>query len=299
MGIDGFDMDAVITYVDGCDPYWLEDYSEAVGGSAIVKRYRDWGFLRFLFRGIEKHLPFIDKVHLVVSRDSQVPAWVDRERTDVVLHSDFIPHEYLPTFNSTTIEMFLHRIPGLSDRYIYFNDDTLPVADMAEDDFFLGDKCAIGFSKHMLATNQYKKHVRNSDRIAREALGIGRRLFFVRAQHSCTPMIKSECEVLFEKMEGRILSSLSPLRSDGNLNQYVFLDYLYYQGKAISRRLPCKHFSLAASSVDRIASYIDNPDRKVVCINDVRMPDEKFIKCRETLLSAMEKRYPVKSRFEL
>ena len=96
MGIDGFDMDAVITYVDGCDPYWLEDYSEAVGGSAIVKRYRDWGFLRFLFRGIEKHLPFIDKVHLVVSRDSQVPAWVDRERTDVVLHSDFIPHEYLP-----------------------------------------------------------------------------------------------------------------------------------------------------------------------------------------------------------
>ena len=292
-------MDAVITYVDGSDPLWLEEYSKTVGDAAIAKRYRDWGFLRYLFRGIERHLPFIDRLHLVVASDSQVPGWVDREKTDVVLHSDFIPAEYLPTFNSTTIEMFLHRISGLSGRYIYFNDDTLPVGDLAEEDFFQDGKCAIGFRKHILAVNQYKKHVRNSDRLAREALGLGKGLFFVRPQHSCTPMVRKECETLFGKMEGRILSSLSPVRNDGNLNQYVFLDYMYYQGKALPRRLPCKHFSLAASSVDRMVSFLENPSSKIVCINDVQMPDEKYSRCKETLLSALEKIYPDNSRFEI
>ena len=79
-------MDAVIAYVDGADLLWQQDYLAAVREPALTKRYRDWGTLPFLLRGIERHLPFVDRVFLVVSRESQVPAWADRSRLQVVLN---------------------------------------------------------------------------------------------------------------------------------------------------------------------------------------------------------------------
>ena len=46
-------------------------------------------------------------------------------------------------------------------------------------------------------------------------------------------------------------------------------------------------------------SFLENPSGKIVCINDVQMPDEKYSRCRKTLLSALENMYPDKSRFEI
>ena len=163
-------MDAVITFVDGGDPLWQDDFRAARHGKAVARRYRDWGTLPFLLRGIERHMPFIDRVFLVVARESQVPSWADRSRLQIVLHSDIIPSMYLPTFNSTTIEMFLHRIPGLSERFIYFNDDIFPVMDAVEEDFYPGGRPATGFSRHLLALNTFKRQTRRSDRLARLAL---------------------------------------------------------------------------------------------------------------------------------
>ena len=122
-------MDAVITFVDGLDPLWQADYAAWHGGKApLAKRFRDWGTLPYLLRGIERFMPFVEKVHLVVARESQVPQWVSDQEVHVVLHRDIIPEEFLPMFNSCSIEMFLHRIPGLSEEFLYFNDDMFPVA---------------------------------------------------------------------------------------------------------------------------------------------------------------------------
>ena len=129
-------MDAVITYVDGLDPIWQAEYASAVGGEILAKRYRDWGTLRYLLRGIEKHIPSVENVYLLVSGISQVPAWIDKDQVRVVLHKEIIPEVFLPTFNSTTIEMFMHRIPGLDEQFIYFNDDMFPVLDCSPEDFF-------------------------------------------------------------------------------------------------------------------------------------------------------------------
>ena len=128
-------MDAVITYVDGRDPLWLEDYRKYVNTSVNAKRFRDWGTLKYLLRGIQTHIPFIRNVYLVVARESQVPDWVDRNELKIVLHRDIIPEEYLPTFNCNTIELFLHRIPGIDEEFLNFNDDIFPVADCRPEDF--------------------------------------------------------------------------------------------------------------------------------------------------------------------
>ena len=129
-------MDIVIAYVDGRDPLWQKDYEKYAGAPVLAKRFRDWGTLKFLMRGIQFRMPFIDNVFLVVSRESQVPEWVSRENVKVVLHEDFIPKEHLPTFNSTTISLFLHRIPGLGEQFMYFNDDMFPVGKCSPEDFY-------------------------------------------------------------------------------------------------------------------------------------------------------------------
>ena len=291
-------MDIVITFVDGNDPLWQQDYAQTVGPSALAKRYRDWGLLKYLFRGIEKHLPFIRQVHLVVSRESQVPAWIDPQNVHIVLHRDIIPQQFLPVFNSNAREMFLHRIPGLDEEFLYFNDDMFPVADSKKEDFFENGKISIGFAPHIFVGSSYKRFCKNSDRLVRETIGKPRYLLFRRPQHICTPLLKSACEELYSAAENKILSSVTALRQPNNYSQYIYSDYLFYTKRSTGKRISKKHFSLAAYSAQKIAAWLENPNAKFACINDVTMSDEQFSSSRPLLIEAFEKRYPEKSRFE-
>ncbi len=291
-------MDIVITYVNGLDPEWQKQYEKITHRPVLTKRYRDWGFLPYLLRGIEKFMPFIDNVFLVVASESQVPVWVNREQLHVVLHKDIIPKRFLPTFNSTTIELFLHRIPNLSEEFIYFNDDIFPVAPMNSDVFFQQGKILMKYSWRWLALDMYNRHTRQSDRLARLGAGLKNGLRFIRPQHTCTPMLKSKNTELYSKIESEILSTITLLRSNENVNQYLYTDYLYYTGNAICKRIPKKHCSMAVYSAEAIAKYILNPQKPLICINDVSMSDEKQERMRATLCRAFEKQFPQKSRFE-
>jgi hypothetical protein len=292
-------MDIVITYVNSLDPEWQKDYEKHTNTPIMEKRFRDWGTLRYLMRGIEKNMPFIRKVHLVVARESQVPEWINRENVNIVLHSDIIPSEYLPTFNCNPIEMHLHRIKGLDEEYIYFNDDIFPLKPCKATDFFVEGHATLGMSRHLLAFNMFKKICKNSNRIARKALGLKPSVCFLRPQHICTPMLKSQCEELYQKVETEIISSLTRTRSSNNLNQYMFLDYMYLKGLLINRRMSKKHFSLGVASEENIRKYIVSPKHNLVCINDVQMSEESYNEIRRTLLNTFEQVLPEKSRFEL
>lgn len=129
-------MDIVVTWVDGSDPAWLEERARQLRATGLERRnrwndgeqrYRDWGLLKYWFRGVERFAPWVDRIHFVTW--GHVPAWLDRAhpRLNIVNHRDFIPEQYLPTFSSHTIELNLHRIKGLSDEFVYFNDDVFLV----------------------------------------------------------------------------------------------------------------------------------------------------------------------------
>ncbi|MBR6656270.1 MAG: hypothetical protein IKL20_06690 [Alistipes sp.] len=292
-------MDIVITYVNGLDPVWQSDYEKYTSQPVLEKRFRDWGTLRYLFRGIAENMPFVRKVHLVVSHESQVPEWVNRNEVHVVLHKDIIPEEYLPTFNCNPIEMHLHRIAGLDEEYLYFNDDLFPLKKCEETDFFEGGKCFLGMSHHIFVLDMFKRICRNSDRLARKALGLKPRLCFLRPQHICTPMFKSECEKVCATVPEEIAkTSMSKVRNGENLNQYLFLDYMYLKGRLVNKRLSKKHFSVGMTSAKMLRKFITNPSHKLVCINDVQLSEERYAELRTALLNAFEERFPQKSKFE-
>ena len=123
-------IDYVAPYVNGTDPDWLnvfikhkKEAGQHFNEDELRKRYSENKLFRYHFRSIEKFMPWIDTVHLLVMQDSQVPKWIDKTCVHVVRHEEFIPREFLPTFNSGTIECFLHRIPGLAPCFVYANDD--------------------------------------------------------------------------------------------------------------------------------------------------------------------------------
>lgn len=292
-------MDIVITYVNGLDPVWQKDYEQYTDQPVLEKRFRDWGTLRYLLRGIEVNMSFIRRVHLVVSHESQVPEWINRDVVHVVLHSDIIPVEYLPTFNSTAIEMFLHRIEGLDEEFLYFNDDMYPIGKCKPTDFFREGLGVIGMSTHWLAVGLYKKQCRNSDRLARKALGLKNSISFLRPQHICSPMLKSECDTLYALIEDELKRSISRVRTANNLNQYLFLDYMYLKGKIINERQSNKHFSVGVVSMKELGDFIIHPTRRLACINDVQLRDDRYVELRETVLASFDARFPQKSKYEL
>ena len=139
------DIDFVVSWVDMSDPGWQADFTEwrrREGGSRnglSEARFRDNGLLKYWFRGVEKMCPWVRRIHFVTC--GQKPSWLDcsNPRLNLVNHSDYIPAEYLPTFNSSVIELHLHRIPGLAGRFVYFNDDVFAIAPVPQERFFSED----------------------------------------------------------------------------------------------------------------------------------------------------------------
>lgn len=132
------EIDLVIPWVDGADEAWLAEKQQVTGikPDANNVRFRDWDNLQFLFRGIERFLPFIRTVHFVTW--GHLPPWMNTacEKLHIVNHRDYIPADYLPTFNSNTIELNFHRIEGLAEQFICANDDMFFLQPLTPEFFF-------------------------------------------------------------------------------------------------------------------------------------------------------------------
>jgi hypothetical protein len=104
--------------------------------AADTNRFRDIDELRYSLRSLEQHASFIRRIYLVT--DNQVPSWLNltNPRLTIVSHRDIFPNAtHLPSFSSPAIESHLHRIPGLSKRFLYFNDDVMLGRNIHLDDF--------------------------------------------------------------------------------------------------------------------------------------------------------------------
>ena len=135
-------IDFVVTWVDGGDPVWQEDKAKysAVGTDNRKARFRDWDQLKYWFRSVENYAPWVNKIHFVTY--GHLPEWLDTEnpKLNIVNHKDFIPAQYLPVFNSTAIEVHLHRIPNISEQFVYFCDDFYLMKPCKPTDFFNNGK---------------------------------------------------------------------------------------------------------------------------------------------------------------
>ena len=133
-------VDYVIPYVDGADQEWQHLYRKyATNDTLCIQRYRNYDTLKYQLRGIERNLPWVHNVYVIVQSESQIPKWLrtDNTRLRLVYHHDYIPESELPAFKSGTIELNIHRIVELSENFILANDDMIPVKPQPLSNYFI------------------------------------------------------------------------------------------------------------------------------------------------------------------
>lgn len=148
-------IDAVITWVDGADARWrakrqvMSGPDSQLATANVEGRFRDNGELRYLLRSLERYWPFAGMIYLVT--DEQVPDFLAHSpRLKIIDHRDILDAEYLPTFSSRAIESALHKIPGLAEHFVAFNDDVLLARPVQHEDFFGRLGCMVYLTDELL-----------------------------------------------------------------------------------------------------------------------------------------------------
>ena len=136
-------IDFVYTWVDGSDPVWQASFREwshregrAIDDTALdPARFHDREELRYSLRSVWSYCGWVRRIHIVTA--GQVPDWLlEDDRVRIVHHDEILPAESLPTFNSHAIESALHRIDGLAEHFVYFNDDMFVGRSLRPEAFF-------------------------------------------------------------------------------------------------------------------------------------------------------------------
>ena len=309
-------IDVVYTWVDGSDPEWNAQRLQALGftraqqiqeAATHAARYRSHDELRYSLRSLEMFAPWVRTVHLVTA--GQVPDWLDTDhpRLHLVDHRDiFTDPDVLPVFNSHAIESQLHHIPGLSERYLYLNDDVFFGRPVAPSLFFHGNGLAKFFTSTALidAEDHHAEDVpvmsaakNNRDLIADM---FGRRVTNL-FQHTPHPQLKS----VLEQMEADhpdlfAQVSASPFRHPDDLSIASALHhyYAYGLGKAVPGRLASLYLDLAhPRAAARLRRLLRERRFDVFCLNDSPAVDGQHR--GELVQDFLQRYFPLPSSFEL
>lgn len=291
-------IDIVIPYVDGTDPEWIKLFNqyastkidENVNGKT---RFRGQGdFFKYVFRGIDKFIPWINNVFLLVQSKSQVPAWLNQKKIKVITHENFIPEEYLPTFNSCTIEMFLWNIPELSEKFIYINDDFYALKPATADDFFTETGIKQSLKQTKIKTIYGTQCLNDFELI----FGV-RPETYKTVEHAFRPYIKKYMKQCFDENKASIAKSITKFRDHKNYNCYIYSLYLDKLGKRTDSTLTNTY--LGASQVSYLCRQNINKylNYDTLCINDCDPNTNVYDNA--VLNSWFKEEFPIKSKYEI
>ena len=335
-------IDFVLPWVDGDDVKWQvqkKQYAAAELGMAhgianSEARYRDWGVLRYWFRAVERFAPWVNQVFFITC--GQKPEWLDEAhpKLRLVNHRDYIPAQYLPTFQSNTIELNLHRINDLSEHFVLFNDDTFLLRPVQPDFFFREGypvlDCKLGIPT-WLAYNHISRVMLNNSCVLRMSFDIERliwkywlkyfnvkRLGFKYALKNCIafainkyillgdfghlpePHLKSTFEKIWAK-QPQILDTISSykFRHDDCVNQWLACAWNMIEGHffPVDGMQRGKSICVCDNILDVVCDAIRNMRYSLICIND-DATNETFHKCALEIAYAFHEILPDKSQIE-
>jgi len=243
-----FDIDLVFTWVNSDDPDWQELYAEhgpelEVGTDATsISRFFSRDELMYALRSWDTYAPFINKVYIV--SNCAPPPWLDldNDRVSWVPHEDILPKSALPTFSSHAIETSLHKIKGLSNYFIYSNDDFLLTRRATPSDFYHPNGIAkIRLEPYGMVNGSpdenhpdYLNGARNANALIENTLG---RSTTQLVTHSPQPMRVDVMENLSEMFKDELNNTAhNKFRTvdDIPLTGYLYAHYAIVTGKAIS-----------------------------------------------------------------
>jgi hypothetical protein len=332
-------IDIVIPWVDGSDPNWrrqrdnyLNDSFVNNGGNTEI-RYQNWDNLKYWFRAAEECMPWHNRIFFVTW--GHVPDFldIDNSRLIIVRHDDYIPEKYLPTFNSNTIEMNIHRIQGLSENIVLFNDDLFPLQRIKEEYYFKNDKpcdqavespimpvdigdlsrwsCIVKTNDLLIINKHFnKRDVQKKNPIGWFNLKYGERIKrniglhywnnFVgfHDPHMANALKKTVLEHIWD-MEPDLLDqgSQNRFRGDTDISQYLIRYWQLCEGEFNPRKTLGKPFTVTRDNCGRIAEGIRNREWQMISLSESGTAEDFTIIKRE-INGALAEIYSEKCSYE-
>lgn len=325
------EIDLVCPWVDGNDPCWQAERNRYASDSEKkqITMWRDWGLMRYWFRGVERSLPWIHKIYFITW--GHLPEWLNTKhpKLRVVKHSDYLPEQYLPTFSAGPISLNVHRIRGLSEQFIYTNDDCFFLDYIEEEAFFqnglpcdflhispITEACTNSFgyvlwnnlsclNEHLCLSDCMKEnealwfHPVYPDCITKDNEMAKRLTRFpgFANPHLPQPMLRSTYDQVWAKAYDRLnFSSKQKFRSWSCYNEWLMRDWQLATG----RFTPYMREGIALDVFDsksKIKQAILSTNTRAICLNESGKAGD-FISRRNYILSLFERVLPEKSEFE-
>ena len=326
-------IDIVILWVDGNDGNWQKEKNKYQGfkGDSNINRYRDCENLQYLFRGIEKYASWVNKVFFVTW--GHIPKWLDtnNEKIRIIKHEDFIPKEYLPTFNSNVIELNLHRIEELSEKFILLNDDFFLLKETKPEDFFkIGKPTDVYIEYTQLATSYNDVHFmmkanilaiinkhfnkkecinKNYSKFINDKYGAAneKTLYSMKFEnkfvgfwnfHAPYSYLKETFRIVWKEEEENLkVACKNKFRASSDLGHYLFRYWQMVSGNFEPKADESKYLIFRDDNTENIEE-LKSGKYKYVCINDAYINID-FEKAKNEINSTLQELLPEKSSFEL
>jgi len=280
-------VDVVYTWVDGDDAHWYDRQQQrlatwaARSGTATSRaasgraRFESRDELRYSLRSLHLFAPWVRTIHVVT--DAQVPPWLDvsHPHVQVVDHRDILPAEALPTFNSHAIESALHRIPGLAEHFVYFNDDMLLGRPLGPERFFdAAGRFAVFKAPHLVGLGDpngqpaYITAALRNRWLLEEAFGVAVTHHLVHAPYPQRVSVLAEVAERFATEVGA--TAHAPFRSETDVSMVSSLapHYGLMTGTAYESTTENSFIDLATTNVGLVLEQALQRRQDAICIGD-------------------------------
>jgi Stealth protein CR2, conserved region 2/Stealth protein CR3, conserved region 3/Stealth protein CR4, conserved region 4/Stealth protein CR1, conserved region 1 len=312
-------VDVVYTWVDGSDPDWIlrkaAAHDDHVTRAQVLhdlaandSRFTSRDELRYSLRSLDMYADWVRHIYLVT--DDQVPPWLatDNDRLTVVSHRElFEDRGQLPTFNSHAIESQLHHINGLSEHYLYLNDDVFFGRPVSSSLFFHGNglaifalsKAKVGLGRPCGDDMPVMSAAKNNRDLLAERFGVTVTNKFQHVPHAQRRSVMFDLEREFADdfkrtacAQFRSHQDISPASSLGHY-------YGYITGRAVPGSLRYFYADIARDdTAERLQSLLQYRDYDVFCLNDHDSSTADAAEQAKVLADFLDSYYPMPSSFE-
>lgn len=316
-----FPIDMVYSWCDGNDPVFKNKVQQYAKKENLTNspastgdiRFFDNDELKYSLRSLEMNAPWINHIYIVT--DNQIPEWMNcsNPKITIIDHTEIIPRNLLPVFNSTVIEQYIGLILGLSEHFLYGNDDTFFGKPTSPDFFFKNGKPIIRFyrvnPKHLknASTDIWKKSLLNAWNVLYDHYG---HCDFLETHHNIDAYTVSEFKNIFSRFEKQIKLSQTRFRSNKDIQRTLFNQSFVYDGMGSIRIIKKIHswrirlIPLKSVQTDSIfgadtpsgLSKIEKINPTLFCINSTS--SGSFAENKRATHEFMERHFPNPSSFE-
>lgn len=309
------EVDLIYLWVNGNDPQWQAKYNAFIGKTTkdlslnCKGRYADNDELKYSLRSISLYAPWVHKIFIVT--DNQIPEWLDttNPKIQIVDHKDIMPEESLPCFNSSLIEHFLYKIPGLAEHFLFSNDDMYLNKPVTPIDFFTSEGLPIirltrkplrkirWFIRENILKKPLKNHrkmIDHSTRIVEKLYGI---YYTGLPHHNIDAYLKSDYQkgVEVTLRDECAANNKNHLRSNDDIHRSVLSYLSLAEKRGVRRYVNGKESFYVNIQKKKDYQKLEENYPLFFCMND---SEDATDDDRKTAKEFLEKKFPQKSEFE-